>query len=69
MKPPPLPRACFTGGPKCGETHEVYASPIRIARVRADEAHTIVYDSYRLHQSAFGGFVYRYEGEEEAESE
>jgi hypothetical protein len=63
---PELLRACFVGGPKCGETYDVGCSPVLIARKRAGE---IIYDRYRLHQSAVGGFVYRYEGEEEAESE
>jgi hypothetical protein len=68
-----LPRASFVGGPKCGDTYEVGCSPLLIARKR-DGA--IVYDRYRLHPErvhghmVFGGaFVYRYEGEEEAEHE
>jgi hypothetical protein len=67
-----LLRACFVGGPRCGETYEVGCSPVLIARKRNG---VIIYDRYRLHQTAlgayhaFGGFVYRYEGEEEADSE
>lgn len=59
----PYPRAPFVGGPKCGDTYEVGCSPVLIARQR-DGA--IIYDRYRLHQSSFGGFIYRHEGEEGA---
>lgn len=62
----PKPTAEYVGGFRDGErTDLIQGSPLRVARMRDG---VVVYDAYRLAQTA-AGFIYRHEGETDCEDE